>query len=388
LAVQINGTSEVPICAAALACTRLGIRSRGDKAARNSDLLSSLPSHFILRGMTMPSILDGQTISGSVSLNFSVAKVFAIFLVVAGHWFTGTVLWVPVTVGLFVFAFSSSYFTSRIYGRHVNIKRFWEKKLHRLGVSYWVILAFLSMVVLLKGGTMLHWHSLVHVFGLSGLLNWFSIKNQSGLGAGLWFFTLLLGFYVGYPYLAAMCTSKRTARLLAIVSIILAIYLQEFVKVGHELWLTSLGFILGAALGFHEVKISSRIALAGAVGSVFLLLGTNLLTSFKDANTALICFSSIFVSLWLTKASIPKITPFRLIAKLEKYLLEIFLVHTYLFVHITKNTYIDFALSCILIVLSAVLLKKIIESLMSRLFETKSGPGLAGHSWDNRVPPT
>ena len=39
-------------------------------------------------------------IEPQASFNFAVAKVLAILLVVTGHFFDGTVLWVPVTVGL------------------------------------------------------------------------------------------------------------------------------------------------------------------------------------------------------------------------------------------------------------------------------------------------
>ena len=50
----------------------------------------------------------------SVSQYFSVAKVIAIFAVVSGHWFTQLSLWPLATIALFVFAFSSSFFTARI----------------------------------------------------------------------------------------------------------------------------------------------------------------------------------------------------------------------------------------------------------------------------------
>lgn len=310
---------------------------------------------------------EKQPIPDSVSLNFSVAKVIAILLVVSGHWFGG-ILWVPVTIGLFVFAFSSAYFTSRIYGAKIDGRRFWRQKMRRLGVGYWVILLFLSLVVLLKGGTIFHWHSLVHAVGMSGLLNWFGIKNQSGLGAGLWFFTLLLAFYVVYPYLARINASRRNATLLALAGIALACYLEEHVKVGHELWLTSLGFLLGVALGFHQIALSSRYALLGAASACFLLLATNLLTSFKGANTEMICLASILVSVWLIKANLPAIRPLMLLAGLEKYLLEIFLIHTYLFIHPTGTSSVDFLLSMILIMVSAVLLHKMTAHLLGRFF--------------------
>ncbi len=49
-----------------------------------------------------------------VSCNFSIAKIQAIIVVVIGHFFNGLV-WIPTTFGLFVFTFSSGFFTSQKY---------------------------------------------------------------------------------------------------------------------------------------------------------------------------------------------------------------------------------------------------------------------------------
>src|SRR5471032_2893628 len=144
---------------------------------------------------------SSNALDARVSLNFSVAKVVAIFTVLLGHWFSPSILWIPVTIGLFIFAYSSGYFTARIYGARLDIRRFWVNKLERLGIRYWVTLGFLDVVVMIRGGRLFHWHTLVHLFGLSGVLNWLDIHNRSGLGAGLWFFTLLLVFYLVYPCL-------------------------------------------------------------------------------------------------------------------------------------------------------------------------------------------
>jgi hypothetical protein len=108
-------------------------------------------------------------ISRDVSRNYSFAKVVAILMVTTGHWFAGTILWIPVTFGLFVFAFSSGYFTSALYGECVARGRFWRKKLERLGLRYWIILAFISALLVLDDRPVWNWHSLIHVAGMSGV---------------------------------------------------------------------------------------------------------------------------------------------------------------------------------------------------------------------------
>ena len=306
--------------------------------------------------------------SRDVSLNFSVAKVIAIFTVVAGHWFAGTILWIPVTFGLFVFAFSSAYFTSRIYGVKIDNKRFWQKKLERLGLRFWIILSFLTILLAFEGRPVFNWYTLIHFMGLSGVLNWLAIPNRSALGAGLWFFTLLLIFYLTYPYLARLNQSKTVAGWVALAATISAIFLQEKINVGHELWLTSLGFILGVAYGLQEPRFGPRSTFALAVLSCACLLGINLFSSYKQFNTALIATTSIAISLWLSKAALPQWRILKELAKLEKYLLEIFVIHTYLFVRPSGNSVLDFAVSVLLIVMVAMALGHVIAWLSSLIF--------------------
>lgn len=310
-------------------------------------------------------------VSPNASFNYSVAKVIAIFTVMAGHWFTGTILWIPVTFGLFVFAFSSAYFTTRIYGVGIDRRRFWRKKLERLGLRYWVILSFLSVVVVMKGGTVLHWHTLVHFLGVSGVLNWLFIPNRSGLGAGLWFFTLLLLFYFAYPYLAKLCERKINAGLFAIAATASAVYLENTYKVGHELWLTALGFLLGVACGMHETRMRAYGAAVLFIVACGALLGLNMLSGQRQFNTVLIAAASISLSLWLAKGT-PILRPVgAVIAKFEKYLLEIFLIHTYLFIHFFGSSVVDFLASLLLVVLAAMALNMAVEWMSARIFERK-----------------
>jgi hypothetical protein len=292
---------------------------------------------------------DRPGISPAASFNYSVAKVAAIFTVVLGHWFAKSLLWIPVTFGLFLFAFSSGFFTLRIYGARIDRQKFWRKKLERLGLRFWIILAVLVVIVALQGKTVLHWHTLAHFAGLSGVLNWIPITNHSGLGLGLWFFTLLLIFYIAYPYLALMSESRAAAGVIAVASAGAAIYLQETVKVGHELWLTALGFILGVAYAAHEVRIRPLLCAAAAVLSCLALFGLNML-GYKDFNTGLIALTSVALAIWLVQAELPRMALTRLIARMEKYLLEIFLMHMYLFVHLTGHPLADLAISLVLIV--------------------------------------
>lgn len=58
-----------------------------------------------------------------------------------------------------------------------------------------------------------------------------------------------------------------------------------------------------------------------------------------------------------------------MLAKLEKYLLEIFLIHTYLFVCLSGNTALDFVVSVLLIVVAAMGLNWVVEWLSAVIFQ-------------------
>jgi hypothetical protein len=329
---------------------------------------SSIPNANQPAGSDLSLARQATNTVPNVSLNFSIAKVIAIFTVVAGHWFTGTILWIPVTFGLFIFAFSSAYFTSKAYGTKIDRQRFWRKKLERLGLRFWVILSFLSLILLATGKPVLHWHSLVHFLGLSGVLNWFAIPNRSTLGAGLWFFTLLLLFYIAYPYLVKISEKRANASLIALTASTAALFLEMKVKVGHELWLTALGFVLGIVYGLHEPKVSQRSAIFLSGLFFVSLLLVNLFSSYKQFNPILILATSISLSVWVSKVRLPVSGAAQKIAKMDIYLLEIFLIHTYLFIHISGNTIVDFLISVLLIVMVAIALNRVVVRLSSIVF--------------------
>lgn len=330
----------------------------------------STPSTAVPVGAPAAAAVRAGPISDRVSLNFSVAKVVAIFTVVLGHFGVrnfGLSVWIPVTFGLFLFAFSSGYFTRLLYGEQVNRAKFWRKKLERLAVRYWVILFLIAVIVAFKGKTVLHWHSLVHAAGMSGVLNWFGIRNYSGLGAGLWFFTLLLLFYLAYPYLARMAGKKPLALLMLGGGFVAAVYLQDRVQVGHMLWPTAFAFIAGVVFGARGVRLPAWLPLLAAAGFSAAMLLLNKL-GIKEWNIALITAGSLALALWLVVGRIPAWPLMGKLAGLEKYLLEIFLVHTYLFVRPTGNWGVDFGLTIALIMLASVMVGRAADALSARVF--------------------
>lgn len=308
----------------------------------------------------------------TVSLNFSVAKVIAIFTVVASHWFSNIPLWPLATIALFLFGFSSSFFTGRLYGSEVDIRAFWKKKVQRLGVRYWLILAALGVLLVAQGRDVLHWHSLVHIAGLSGILNLVG-ASESALGRGLWFFTLLLFFYALYPMLAkALRASTRTSVALVLAAAGLLL-LNEWMTLGFSLWLTMLGFILGIYAGVNRLRLQPRAVDALLVAAPLLLVACNAGFGLKALNVPLLGLFALALSLRLTIPGTP-LTWLRPLVALEAFLLEIYLIHSYLFVRPTGHTLVDFALSLVLIVVVAIVLNHAGNRLVAWIFAPRAAP--------------
>ncbi|GHU09724.1 hypothetical protein AGMMS50225_11300 [Betaproteobacteria bacterium] len=193
-----------------------------------------------------PSFVYMNTISPLVSHNLAIAKVLAILLVATGHFFTGNLLWIPVTLGLFTFAWSSALFTTLKHGEHLNLATFWRNKLKGLGLRFLLIQLFLLVLVAIQHRSgIFTWQTLVHLSGQTGWLNWFGIPNASPLGGGLWFFTLLLLFYLAFPVLARWQRNARASAVITIAIVIVACWLSNAVNVGHALWITAAAFVVG-----------------------------------------------------------------------------------------------------------------------------------------------
>jgi len=305
-------------------------------------------------------------IDQNISNNFNMAKVLSIFTVVLGHSHLLPVnIWVTVTIGLLVFSFSSGYFTSLKYNGDFSKKEFWLKKAKRLGVNLIVINVFLLILFLIQGRSGIWtWHTIVNMLGLNGFLNWFYIQNLSPFGAGLWFFTLLLVFYLTYPVLEWINRNKIISYLFVVFFVIVAFYLQKYIVYGHALWLTACGFVTGVFCARNDINISLNVSALVSGVMLATMFSLNYLLGIKDYNFFLILFFAVFgifsfINLKLSGLLVVPASYF------SGCLLEIYLIHTYLFVEPTGYRFADFVISFLLILLSAKILQ-IISSAMTR----------------------
>lgn len=271
---------------------------------------------------------EGRT--GRVSTNLATAKGFAALVVMFGHYSSIPNFWVIVTVGLLIFSISSAYFTSQKYRGQYSWKGFWRRKVVRLMPHLLVIESFLLVLFLIQGRPGLwSWHTVVNVVGMNGFLNWLRIQNTSPFGAGMWFLTLLIVFYLVYPLLEKLYV-RRSIAVVSTVALVLVLFgLSREVQYGHALWLTAAGFPVGMFLGRYEVRAGRLVSLSVVVLSAFALVAAHAFFRFDGVNFLLILGVSVAVVLVLSEFDLPR--PLVVVgSSLSGSLFEIYLLHPHL----------------------------------------------------------
>jgi len=305
-----------------------------------------------------------------VSRNFTIAKVLSILAVVVGHYFGG-IAWVAATIGLFIFGFSSGYFSHSRYTAGFSKRQFWRRKLERLAYDMVAADLFLLVLFLVQDRSgIFTWHSMVAATGLSGWLTWFGIHNWSPYGHGLWFFTLLINFYILYPWIERVVRPRIAGGVIIAGCIVGCLLLRRILPMGHMLWLTASSFLLGVYAHRMDFRLPKRFAwplvvLAfGAMAAFRYGIG---IVYFNYLSLFVACVATV---LFLLSVPLPadRLRPF---AALSPYLLEIYLLHTYLFVRFaTLGTGASFAVSLLLTLLAAFATKHFAKWLCCRFVVT------------------
>ncbi len=292
-----------------------------------------------------------ETLDNKISRNFTALKSISILVIVAAHFYGDIhILWVPAALGLFIFAYSSAYFTSLKYGHSYDLKKYLLKKIYRIGINLLTINIFLFCLFSLQGkDNIWNMKTLLSFFGLTGLLDWLRIYIDGPFGAGMWFLTLLFIFYAIYPWLNMFLRKKVTVYLFFFVSIILFSWLNRSVIYGHALWLTSCGFICGFVSARTRINVPGKLIMGAIVISLAVIIILNFVMVTNEFNfiLLLLLFCSFLLSVqYITFPKIVHSTGHLL----SQCTLEIYLIHTALFIRMTEVDSIDILLSllCIL----------------------------------------
>lgn len=310
---------------------------------------------------------NDQKFSCSVSANFELAKAVSIFTVVAGH-FYGPSSWPLVTVALCIFGFSSAYFTDKKYAEG-NLKGYWTNKFKRLFFRVIIINLFLIILLLIKDKEgLFSWQSVVHFFGATGLLNWFHVVDNSPLGDGLWFFTLLLIFYSLYPFFKRIPVNFINYYNLLFCYLLICV-MQYTHPMGHMLWVTIFSFIAG----IFSLRKNSKISILQFFVMVFILYLIYKFVKIKNINIYVISIFSSALCVFIVNFKL-KLPEFVIsISKfVNSHMVEIYFIHGYVFYRPFSNQLINFFVSVFLILSAAYLLLKTsvsTQKLVMRIYE-------------------
>lgn len=298
-----------------------------------------------------------------VSFNFEAAKAVSILVVITGHYFgyygKTAYGWVLVTIALFIFGFSSGYFTSEGYPPGSSLGQYWKNKYTRLLPRICIINFFLLILFLFrKEDGVFSWQTIVHFFGGTGFLNWFSIPDGSPFGNGLWFLTLLLLFYAVYP-IVRNWQKLYCNHFTLVLFYCLIIFLHKTYPMGHMLWLTVFAFFFGIYCNRNDV---SSWQIFFVIVFILTILSLAILNMYriKSYNFFGLSVMGVSISVFLLNIDLHCIVFARNFFKvINSIMLEMYLVHTYLFSHYFANGFVDFCLSMLLTVIVSLLLNKL-----------------------------
>lgn len=284
------------------------------------------------------------------------------------------IIWIPTAFALFIFAFSSGFFTAMKYQHPFHIKKFWTAKVDRLLYPIFVIDIFLFTIFLFQHRTgIFTWQTLFSMVGLNGFFGWYNnISNPSPFGAGLWFFTLLFIFYLFYPLLSIFNKRKSIAILILLVILLLTTLFQELNPSSPLFWMTQFAFILGAYSGVHEHYMPPLLCAILFTITCLLMLVLNTIIGINTLNYMLVLLASISIVGFLLNVKLPTFLLSKTLV-LSGCVVEIYFIHSYLYIRsITSYQAINYLVSISLIIVVALILNKIAINLRAIIAKLQS----------------
>lgn len=298
-----------------------------------------------------------MTDSARISKNLSVLKGVAALIVMLGHYGSIPNFWVVVTLGMLVFSISSGYFTYIRYHGSFSPLSYWHRKITRLVPHLLIINLFLLCIFFFrKENNIWSIYTLVNIFGMNGILNWFHIQNLSPFGAGMWFLTLLILFYAFYPLMEKAYRHNLISLCFTVAAVLFFYYMHLNFRYGHALWMTASGFPIGMFIAQRKVELKKNLAVAGILVLGFMMMFAHFILHFDGGNFFFIIFISSLLILLFQRLELPKFFV-RFGLWVSSILLELYLLHPYLKMAFTSFAILNIVFSMLLVlVISSALL--------------------------------
>lgn len=303
--------------------------------------------------------------------NFAFFKAISIAFVILGHYYKDvSIIWVPVAFGLMIFSYSSAYFTSLKYKEGFSLREYWIQKANRLGINLLIINLFMGLYCLLSGCIELwSWQTPINFFAMTGFLEWLDLPVSNAFTGGRWFLTVLILFYILYPLLLKIFKGERETFITIIALILLENLLNFKNNPMFGLYITSIGFFYGFAIGKTKFIISKMILIIIFLTSLIVMILLNTWFKMTEYNFILLCLTFFGFAPLIESFPIPNFCKF-FGQFSEKYLLELYLLHAAFFIHPTTNRNLNFILSLFLIVTISMMLWYLSDFVRRLIFGT------------------
>ena len=151
---------------------------------------------------------------------------------------------------------------------------FYIKRFSRIYVALFVCLTVVVAMHIILSYNVICQHSLIHFMGLSFFMELFQVKNNSSIGAGLWFITIINIMYLALPIIVYIYSHKnKTVHL--VFAIVVFLFLNQVMSSATSAWNVIIAFNIGCYAGISssikEIYKRSMVFYVIATFSLFVL---------------------------------------------------------------------------------------------------------------------
>ena len=199
---------------------------------------------------------------------YDLIRTLAIVVVFIGHSFRDSLHWLSPGLTMSLLGFLSAIL---LVGRQEPADVYLTKRLTRIYLSLFLCLGTILIVHGLMGKHIATQHTLLHLLGLSAFIDLAGATNDSTIGLGLWFITVIVVLYLLLPILESLLRHRNgLAHCVMIVLVCLGLELTMYGT--GAMWDVVMAFTVGVYCGIsgwttrlQEGRLSLTWSLIGCV---------------------------------------------------------------------------------------------------------------------------
>ena len=148
---------------------------------------------------------------------------------------------------------------------------FYIKRFSRIYSSLFVCLTLIIILHIILSYDVINQHSIIHYMGLSFFIELMQIENNSSIGKGLWFITIINIMYLTIPLITFIYSHKN--KLIHVIFVVITcLFLEELMSSTASAWNVIIAFNIGCFIG-----ITSSVNELSQKSTAFYALSTSLL---------------------------------------------------------------------------------------------------------------